>query len=81
MATVQIPAPSSTLATNLLGVSSLAAIVVAIGALTSWPWALLTAGAFGIALTVLAQLDARQQPTAAVTQISDARARRGEAAA
>lgn len=60
MVTIRIPVPSSLLVTNLVGVLSLFAVVVAVGALTAWPWALLTAGIAGLALTVVAQLGQRQ---------------------
>jgi hypothetical protein len=49
---------------NLVGLLGLIGIVVAIGALTSWPWALLAAGVFAVALSALASA---QQHTAAAT--------------
>lgn len=55
MVTLRIPVPSSAMVVNLLGVVSVAAIIAAIAILTAWPWALLAAGVFGLALTLVAQ--------------------------
>lgn len=54
MVTIRIPAPPPGLLSNLVGLLGLIGIVVAIGALTAWPWALLTAGLFAVSLSVLA---------------------------
>lgn len=50
-----IPAPSSTLISNLLGILGLVAIIVAVGFLAGWPWALLGAGLISVGLCALAQ--------------------------
>lgn len=61
MVTIRIPALPRGLFTNLLGVAGLVAVVVAIGALTDWRWALLAAGVFAVALHVVAQLNAEPE--------------------
>lgn len=58
MVTIRIPALPRGLFTNLLGVAGLVAIVVAIGALTDWRWALLSSGVFAVVLHVVAHLNA-----------------------
>ncbi len=55
MVTVRIPAPSATAVTNLFGVLGLFGLAVALGVLTSWPWALGLASLFAVGLSVLAQ--------------------------
>lgn len=55
MLTIRIPAPSSTLVTSLLGFSGLVAIVVAVGMLAGFAWALLGAGVITVALCFIAQ--------------------------
>jgi hypothetical protein len=50
-----VPRPSSMLVSNLLGVLGLVAVVVAIGLLAGWPWALLAAGLVCVGLCALAQ--------------------------
>lgn len=55
MVTIRIPAPSSMLMANLLGVLGLAGVVVAIGGLAGWWWALLAAGTLLAGLAVIAQ--------------------------
>lgn len=55
MVTIRIPAPSSESVTNILGAASLLAIIVAIGLLTDWRWALLSGGVIGAGLALLAQ--------------------------
>lgn len=55
MATIHVPTPSPSTVTNLLGLAGLVAIVVAVGLLASWPWALLAAGVAAVSLSVLAQ--------------------------
>lgn len=67
----RVPAPSSTAVLNLLGVIGVLSIVLAIGALTAWPWALLAFGMFSLAFTVLAQTSTPAQP-AAVADITTA---------
>ncbi len=56
MVTIRVPAPPPGLLANLLGLAGLVAIIVAIGALASWPWALLAAGVFAVGLAWLAGL-------------------------
>jgi hypothetical protein len=73
MVTIRIPVPSGILASNLLGVVGLLAIVVAIGALAGWPWALLAGGVFAVALTALAQAGARESAGAQPTSLNDVR--------
>lgn len=60
-----IPAPSSMLISNLLGVLGLVAVVVAVGMLASFAWALLAAGIIATGLCVLAQNAARPAVNAA----------------
>ncbi len=67
MVTVRIPAPSATAVTNLLGALGLLGLIVALGALTSWPWALGLASLFAVGLSVLAQTR-----TAAAQAVQDA---------
>jgi hypothetical protein len=55
MVTVRIPVPSGQMATNILGVFGVLAVVLAVGGLAGALWGLLTAGVFAIALAVLAQ--------------------------
>lgn len=76
MATIEIPTPSSVLVTNLTGLASLIAVVVAVGVLTAWPWALLTAGVAGLALTVLGQLGLRQSAVSAAATPNNVRQHR-----
>lgn len=52
---IYVPRPSSTLVSNLLGVLGLVAIIVAVGLLAGWPWALLLAGVIAVGLCALAQ--------------------------
>jgi hypothetical protein len=73
--TIRIPVPSSLLVSNLLGVFGLLGIVFAIGALTSWPWALLAAGLFAVTISVIAQAAEPASP-AAVTPLRAARRER-----
>ena len=68
MATIQVPSPPPGLGTNLLGVAGLAAVVVAVGALTDWRWALLLAGVFAVALCWVAH---QHQAAAAVPEAVD----------
>jgi hypothetical protein len=62
--TVRIPLPSGVLWTNLLGLFGLAAIVLAVGALTDWRWAMLTAGLIAVGLAALAQAGQPAEATA-----------------
>lgn len=55
----RIPMPSSMLVTNVLGVLGLVAVIVAVGLLTSFAWALLTCGLVAVGLCALAQNAAR----------------------
>lgn len=50
-----VPRPSSMLVSNLLGVFGLVAVIVAVGLLAGWAWALLGAGLVAVGLCVLAQ--------------------------
>ncbi|MFJ8818200.1 hypothetical protein [Amycolatopsis thermoflava] len=52
--TIRIPAPSSMLLANLLGVLGLVAVVVAVGGLAGWWWAVLAGGLVGVGLSVIA---------------------------
>jgi hypothetical protein len=61
--TIRIPALPPGLLSNLVGLLGLVAIIVAIGALTSWPWALMSAGLFAVTLSALA--GARQAASSA----------------
>lgn len=72
MVTIRIPAPSSEMVTNILGALSLLAIVVAVGLLTDFRWALLAAGSIGTAIALAAQ-NAKPVAPAEVRQIGDAR--------
>ena len=71
--TIRIPIPSSMLVSNLLGVAGLAAVVVAIGLLAGFPWALLAAGVISVGLCALAQNagddDPQRDRAAAVHQL------------
>ena len=82
MTEIRIPVPriSAGLASNLLGVAGLLAIIFAVGALTSWKWGLLAAGVFSVALTVMAQSAAAQSGAAAapVTRIDSKTVRAAE---
>lgn len=55
MVTIRIPVPSSMLVSNLLGFLGLVAVVVAVGLLAGFAWALLGAGAICVALCALSQ--------------------------
>ncbi len=55
MVTIRIPAPSSMLVANLLGVLGLVAVVVAVGGLAGVWWAVLTGGVFAVGLAAIAQ--------------------------
>lgn len=75
MVTIRIPAPSSMLVANLLGVLGLIGVVVAIGGLAGWWWALLAGGVFAVGLAVIAQANlagesAPKQSTAATAAAS-----------
>ena len=78
MVTVRIPVPSSEAASNLLGTAGLVAICVAIAFLTTWVWALLAAGVFAVALSVIAATG--EQRAAQVAEIGAARSRHRKAA-
>lgn len=78
MVTIRVPAPPPGLLANLLGLAGLVAIIVAIGALTSWPWALLAAGVFAVALAWLASV---QQQAPAVRSAAPVRPIRSGASA
>lgn len=60
-----IPAPSSMLVSNLLGVLGLVAVIVAVGLLAGFAWALLGAGVACVALCALAQNAASRPATRA----------------
>lgn len=70
MVTIRIPAPSSMLLANLLGVLGLIAVVTAVGGLLGVWWAVLAGGAFAVALSMVAASHAAvaeveaQKPTA-----------------
>jgi len=53
--TIRIPVPSSMLVSNVLGVLGLVAVIVAVGLLAGFAWALLGAGVIAVALCALAQ--------------------------
>jgi hypothetical protein len=53
--TIRIPVPSSMLVSNLVGLLGLVAVVVAVGLLAGFAWALLGAGVIAVALCALAQ--------------------------
>lgn len=55
MVTIRIPVPSSMLVSNLVGLLGLVAVVVAVGLLAGFAWALLGAGVIAVALCALAQ--------------------------
>lgn len=80
MVTIRIPAPSSVLLTNLLGVLGVLSIVIAVAALTSWQWGLLTFGLFALTLVVAAQTAARATAAGTVTELDTHRQRVGKAA-
>ena len=50
---IRVPHPSSTLVNNVLGVLGLIAIVVAIGGLAGWLWALLAGGIVAVTLCLI----------------------------
>jgi hypothetical protein len=55
MVTLKIPAPSSMLVINLLGLFGLAGLAVAVGGLThNWWWSLAVASAEAVTLSVIA---------------------------
>lgn len=64
MITIKVPAPSSVLVVNLLGVLGLIAIVVAVGGLAGLWWALLAAGVamLGVSMAASTHLEQPQQP-------------------
>ena len=64
MVTLRIPVPPMMVA-NVLGVLSLLGFVAAIGALTDWRWALLTASLIGIGLAYVGMLSAQRAEVAA----------------
>lgn len=55
MVTIRIPVPSSMLVSNLVGLLGLVAVIVAVGLLAGFAWALLGAGVVAVGLCVLAQ--------------------------
>jgi hypothetical protein len=68
MVTFKIPAPSSMLVINLLGLLGLAGMAVAVGGLThNWWWSLLVGAAEAISLSVIAatHLASAEQATSA----------------
>lgn len=67
MVTVRIPSPSPSAVTNLLGLAGLVAVVVAVGLLAGWAWALLAAGGVAVGLSVLAQNTTSAPRAAAVS--------------
>ena len=58
---VRLPRIPAGLGTNLLGALGLVAIVVAIGLLAGFAWALLAGGVFAVGLAVLAQYQGQPQ--------------------
>lgn len=79
MVTIRIPAPSSMLVVNLLGLLGLAGLSVAVGGLThNWWWSVLTASVFAIGLSVVAATHAAAEqakqtgPAAAPTPLQRA---------
>lgn len=52
---IYVPSPSSMLVSNALGVAGLVAVIVAVGLLAGWAWALLAAGLVCVGLSALAQ--------------------------
>lgn len=60
-----VPRPSSMLVSNLLGVLGLVAVIVAVGLLAGWAWALLAAGLVCVGLCALAQNTVQQSVNAA----------------
>lgn len=73
MITIRIPAPSSLLVANLLGALGLLVIVLAVGMLAGWPWALLTGGIFLVLLSLVATSHAAQAEAANATEGERAR--------
>jgi hypothetical protein len=53
--TIRIPALRPGTASNVLGAVGLVGIVVSIGMLAGWPWAMLAGGIVAIALALIAQ--------------------------
>lgn len=74
MVTIRIPAPSSMLVANLLGVLGLIAVVVSVGGLLGVWWAVLAGGLFAVGLSVIAL-------TYAATPVEQAPAQPGAASA
>lgn len=68
MVTIRIPAPSSMLVINLLGLLGLAGLAIAVGGLTNnWWWSLAVGAAECIALSVIAATHAAAAEQAAVS--------------
>lgn len=76
MVTIRIPAPSSMLVINLLGLLGLAGLAVAVGGLTgNWWWSLTIGAVEAIALSVIASTHAATEaarPAAAPTTLKAA---------
>lgn len=63
---IPVPVPSTMLVSNLLGLLGLAGMIVAIGALTDWRWALLAASVALLGLAVIGLTHAEAQKAPAV---------------
>ncbi len=72
MVTIRIPVPSSMLVSNLIGFLGLVAVVVAIGLLAGFAWALLGAGVIAVALCCVAQNATAARPARALKAVPPA---------
>jgi len=72
--TIRIPLPSSMLISNLAGLAGLVAIVVAIGMLAGFAWALLAAGLIAVGICALAQNARPASPVAEAQPLKSVKA-------
>jgi len=70
MITFRIPAPSSLLLVNLVGLLGLLSIVLAVGLLAGWPWALLAGGVIMVGLSVIGATHVDSGTRATVTPVT-----------
>lgn len=66
MTEIRIPLPrlSGLGVSNVVGLGGLVAVVVAVGLLAGWPWALLLGGVLAVSLSALVQSQSAVRPVA-----------------
>lgn len=69
MVTFRIPAPSSVLVVNVLGILGLFSIVLAVGFLAGWAWALLSGGIVLVGLSLIGATHVDSGALATVTEL------------